>query len=164
VVVNRLRRLVALALVTTVVGACGTHEVSPAYRRTIAFDDRGISVPLPPPSLIDQPEQEVELHGTTAGRDAIVAGTKVHVEDVDGEATGELVLAAGADEFTVEHLDVDLRTHCFEVWLETPDGLVSEPTQVRAHIIDAKTLETTPGCESTRTLAVPVEQSAALAP
>ncbi|MBC8068246.1 MAG: hypothetical protein IAG13_07925 [Deltaproteobacteria bacterium] len=147
---NSLRRLAALALLTAVTGACGTHEATPAFRRTIAFDDRGISVPLPPPSLVDEPEQEVELRGTTVGADAIVAGTKVHVDDLDGEATGELVLAAGAAEFKVEGLYVDLRAHCFEVWLESPDGRLTDPSLVRAHITGPETLETTRGCDDRR--------------
>lgn len=142
--VHRLARFALTVLVGA--SACASHEASPAFRRALVFDDRGISVPLPPPSLIDEPEQEVDVHGTIEG-DPIAAGTRVHVEDTEGDAMGEVELAKGATSFGVSGLVVDLRRHCLEVWLETPDGRDSEPTYVRAHIVDAKTLATSEGCE-----------------
>ncbi len=148
--VPRLAQLAALVCVTALAGgsaACATHDANPAFRRTLLFDDRGISVPLPPPSLIEQPEQEVDVHGATEGADAIVAGTKLHIEDIDGEAAGELTLDAGATSFDAKSLFVDLREHCFEVWLETPDGRETQHTFVRAHITGPKSLETVSGCD-----------------
>jgi hypothetical protein len=147
VVVTRLRPIAALALLVVGSSACATHDASPAFRRSVFVDDRGISVPLPPPSYYEVPEQEVDLHGVTEGSDPIVEGTTLHAEDIDGQAAGEVVLAAGATDFTVEGLDIDLRTHCFEIWLETPDGRETTHAFVRAHITGPKTLETTPGCD-----------------
>jgi len=145
------RRIAVLALATLGAGlaslACATHEASPAFRRALLFDDRGISVPLPPPSLIDQPEQEVDLEGGTAGKDRIAAGTKLYVEDIDGDAHAMIELAEGATSFSVDGLSVDLRAHCFEVWLESPDGRETEHFHVRAHITSDTTLETTPACD-----------------
>lgn len=141
--VHRIRRSVALAL-TVLVGAaaCASYEAKPAFRRGLTFDDRGISVPLPPPSLV-----EAEVEGTTEGKDPIVAGTKLVIEDIDGTASAELTLDAGATSFKVEHLEIRVDHHCFEAWLETPDGRESEHFFVHGRLVDAQTFETVEGCD-----------------
>lgn len=144
--VHRIRRSVALAL-TVLVGAaaCATHEAKPAFRRGLAFGDRGISVPLPPPSLIDVP---VEVDGTTEGKDPVIAGTKLVIEDIEGDAYAELTLDAGATTFHVKDLEVDLDAHCFEAWLETPDGRESKHFLIHGVLVDDETFETVEGCDS----------------
>jgi len=143
VAVHRLRRSVALAL-TILVGAaaCATYEAKPAFRRGLAFGDRGISVPLPPPSLV-----EAEVEGTTEGKDPVVAGTKLHIEDIEGTAYAEVTLDAGETSFTVVDLEIRIDHHCFEAWLETPDGRESEHFFIHGVLVDADTFETVEGCE-----------------
>ncbi|HWB76234.1 MAG TPA: hypothetical protein VG755_14790 [Nannocystaceae bacterium] len=140
---HRIRRTVALAL-TVLVGAaaCATHEARPAFRRGLAFGDRGISVPLPPPSLV-----EAEVEGTTEGKDPIVAGTKLVIEDIEGTASAELTLDAGESSFKVEKLEIRIDHHCFEAWLETPDGRESEHFFIHGVLVDANTFETVEGCD-----------------
>ena len=134
--------------------ACARHEADPAFRRSVFIGDRGISVPLPPPSLTAEPEQEVEVEADAVGDDPVLAGTVVHVEDVMGEGFAELELAADTETFVVEGLVVDLRANCLELWLVAPDGRESQHALVHAVIVpdddDEDTLEsvaTVVGCE-----------------
>lgn len=129
-----------------VLAACTTHDVRPAFRRSLGIDDRGISVPLPPPSLLDAPKQDVDVAGYSHGPDEIVAGTVVHVEDTTGTAVGELELAAGQRDFVVEGLAVDLRDVCLELWLVAPDGAESEHLFVSAEITAEQAIVTSIGC------------------
>ena len=154
------RRRIAFAQGSLVVAgmllaaACARHEANPAFRRSISIGDRGISVPLPPPSLTAEPEQEVDVEADAIGDDPVLAGTVVHVEDVLGEGIAELELAADAERFVVEGVLVDLRANCLEVWLVAPDGRESDHALVHAVIVpdddDEDSLEsivTVAGCE-----------------
>jgi hypothetical protein len=127
--------------------ACNVHEPRPAFRAGILIGDRGISVPLPPPSLHDAPKQEVEIEGEIVGDDSVPAGTVVHVlEHVGGqEASTELV--DDSNEF-VAGLFVDLTDNCFELWLETPDGRSSDqPAFFRAVITLDDEIAVEQGCK-----------------
>ncbi len=142
--------LVALLLA----GACAQHEADPAFRRTVFIGDRGISVPLPPPSLTDAPQQDVDVDAQALGDDPVLAGTIAHVEDLAGGGTAELELPADAHQFRIEGLPVDLTDNCLEFWLVAPDGREGEPALVHAVIVpdddDEDTLEsiaTIAGCE-----------------
>lgn len=144
-----------LLLVGVVLGtACAQHEASSAFRRTVFVGDRGISVPLPPPSLIDAPKQDVDVHADALGDDPVLAGTVAHVEDAMGESADELELAADAHAFVIEGLSIDLTQNCLELWLVAPDGRESQHVLVHAVIVpdddDADALETistVPGCD-----------------
>jgi hypothetical protein len=134
-------------------GACAPHEAEPAFRRTVFIDDRGISVPLPPPSLVDAPQQDVDVDAQALGEDPVLAGTMAHVEDMMGDGTAELELPEGAQHFTIEGLPVDLTDNCLELWLVAPDGREGEHVVVHAEIVpdddDEDTLEsiaTKSGC------------------
>ncbi len=129
-----------------VVAACSPHEARSAFRRSLSIDDRGISVPLPPPSLLDAPKQDVDISGSSDGPDALVAGTVVHVEDAEGAGHAELKLAADQRSFVIEGIAVDLRANCLELWLVTPDGRESEHTFVSAAIAGPQEVATSVGC------------------
>ncbi|HET6582216.1 MAG TPA: hypothetical protein VFG69_02190 [Nannocystaceae bacterium] len=117
-----------------VAAACARHEAGAAFRRTVFIGDRGISVPLPPPSLIDAPKQEVDVHADALGDDPVLAGTVAHVEDAMGEGVDQLELAADAQQFVIEALPVDLTANCLELWLVAPDGRESAHALVHAEI------------------------------
>jgi hypothetical protein len=148
VAVQRLHRLAALALIVVATAtACVSPDVKPAFRRTVFIDDRGISVPLPPPSFFDYPLQTVDVDGTTDGHDKIVAGTKLFVQDLDGDAYEQIELAADATDFKVEGVAIDLTMNCLEVWMQAPDGRLSGRPQFHVEIIDRTTIETVEGCD-----------------
>ncbi|MBK6917135.1 MAG: hypothetical protein IPH07_07030 [Deltaproteobacteria bacterium] len=134
-----------IALVAMLASACATHEAGPAFRRAVLFGDRGISLPLPPPSLVDAPEQDVDLEGTVEGDDLLPADARVHVEDLEGDASA-IVTIGPDDRFTVEGLRIDVTRHCFEVWVASASG-ESEHVFVQAAIEGANGLRTHVGCD-----------------
>lgn len=137
----------ALALVALAVVACATHEPRPAFRRGVLIDDRGISVPLPPPSLIDAPKVDVEVEGSLPGADALTLGTVIHLDDIEGDArvTADIDVTTAA--FAIDDVTIDLTANCLELWLEAPDGRESERTLVHAEIDGDDGVVTVPGCE-----------------
>lgn len=141
------RRITALATLTLagVLCACVVHEPKPAFRAGVYLGDRGISVPLPPPSLVDEPQQDVEVDGEVETDKPLAAGSTVHVVDLHSGERVEVELAAGSSEFTAS-LHLDLTDHCLELWVQTPDGEVGDRMQYRAEIVDATTLDVNEGC------------------
>ncbi|MBX7082857.1 MAG: hypothetical protein K1X88_26870 [Nannocystaceae bacterium] len=136
--------LAALAA-AAVVPACASHEWKPVFRRAIVFDDRGISLPLPPPSLTADPEQEVDVHGVAQGDDPLPADARVRMLDVDGTADVEVELDAEGG-FTAAAVPLDLRANCLEVWIDSEGG-ESEHVFVHAEITGETTITTVLGCD-----------------
>ena len=136
---------IALALVGTLAfAACARHEVRPAFRSGVFIDDRGISVPLPPPSLFEAPKQSVDVDVEVDGEDLPV-GTELTLLDNEGEAERTIVLD---DESSVilEGLEIDLTANCLELWLTDGDR-ESEHVLFQATIgDDDQTVETQQGC------------------
>ena len=60
----------ALVLALALAG-CVAPDARPAFRAGVVIDDRGIVVPLPPPSFFDSPIQEVDVQGSIIGDDPI---------------------------------------------------------------------------------------------
>lgn len=141
------RRMTAAACLLALAAGCVAHEARPAFRRGILVDDRGISVPLPPPSLADEPYQEVDVEGTVPGDDTLSAGTKLHVEDLDGDAGTSVEVNPTTESFKLQGVWIDLTANCLELWLEAPDGRESERTHVRAVIVSDTEIRTEPGCD-----------------
>ena len=107
-----LHRAIALGVLLGV-GACATHEVEPAFRASVLIDDRGISVPLPPPSLVDEPQQDVEVQGEVVGLEGDASGLVVRI--LDNVSGSELEATLDADDmFRVEGLGIDLTDNCIE--------------------------------------------------
>jgi hypothetical protein len=127
--------------------ACAQHHAAAAFRRSVFIGDRGISVPLPPPSFVDASEQDVDVEGEVVGDDPVLAGTLVHVEDLHGDGVGEVELAAGATSFTIEGVGIDLTANCLELWLVAPDGREGDRVLVHAEIVGPQEIETVLGCE-----------------
>lgn len=125
--------------------ACAQHGVRPAFRSAIVVDERGIFVPLPPPSFTAAPIQNVQLRAEIVGLDPIEVGTIAYVVDERGPAEVEVLLEEDAVTFSAE-LEIDLRDHCLQAWLVAPDGAVSEIHRVHAEVIDDRELETLAGC------------------
>lgn len=113
--------LIAAVVAALACAACAVHEPVPAFRRAVFIADRGISIPLPPPSLFEAPHQKVDVSGQLQGDDQIAAGTTVHVIDDRGNGETEVELAAGVASFQAT-LEIDLTDNCLELWAEAPDG------------------------------------------
>jgi len=137
---------IALTLVGTLaIAACARHDVKPAFRSGVFIDDRGISVPLPPPSLTDAPKQSVDVAVDIDVDDDLPGGTELTLVDNEGEAERTVVLD---DELsiTLEGLEIDLTSNCLELWLTDGDR-ESERALFHATIADDdQTIETMPGC------------------
>lgn len=138
-------RLAAFGLLGTL-AACAVHEPVPVFRAGVFLGDRGISVPLPPPSLLDSPEQEVEVAGEVQSDEPLAVGSVVLVLDVRSGAETSYALDEDDGSFAVV-LPLDLRDHCLELWVEDPEGLQSPRSQYQAIIVDETTLQVQGDCE-----------------
>jgi hypothetical protein len=128
--------------------ACVAHEPQPAFRASVLIDDRGISIPLPPPSLADEPEQDVDVEGEVIGIAEGTGGLIVRIVDHAGGAELDVPLADGSNAFHGEGLSIDLSDNCLELWLVDADGREGERAQYQA-LIDAsgESIEVVEGCE-----------------
>lgn len=127
-----LHRAIALGVLLGI-GACATHEARPAFRASVLIDERGISIPLPPPSLIDEPEQEVEVEGEVVGLDESFEGLRVWIVDEVGGAELEAPLDQDHG-FRGEGLGIDLSNNCLEAWIEDAEGAQGEHRRFQAVI------------------------------
>lgn len=142
------RAFVGFVLLTLGLGGCVSHSPEPAFRASVLIDDRGISIPLPPPSLVDEPEQEVDVQGEVVGLDEAVSGLTVHIADDVGGAELEVPLAEGASMFHGQGLAIDLTDNCLELWLVDAGGREGEHTRYRASIDEAgTTIMVEEGCD-----------------
>lgn len=126
-----MRRLALCALAS--VAACAATPGRPAVFPAPQVIDRGISIPLPPPSLHDAPEQTVDVEGLVP-EEALGLDAEVFVEDRHGGAiTSAVPDAAGS--FVASALDIDVSQACLRAWLEV-DGEMGEPADYRVLIND----------------------------
>jgi hypothetical protein len=134
-------------LSTLGLGACVQHDPEPAFRASVLIDDRGISIPLPPPSLVDEPEQDVDVEGEVIGR-VLGPGLLVRVVDHAGGAELDMPLIEGSNAFHGEGLAIDLSDNCLELWLVDEEGREGARAQYQA-IIDAsdESIEVVEGCD-----------------
>lgn len=114
------RHIALLLLVGVGLPACARYTARPAYSYRISIGDRGISVPLPPPSLRDQPKQAVDVQGQVTG-DKLAQGTELQLVDNRGEAKTRVPVDAQTGRFSLS-IEVDLSDTCLELWLVTPEG------------------------------------------
>ncbi|MBL9104270.1 MAG: hypothetical protein JNL82_25215 [Myxococcales bacterium] len=98
--------------------------------------DRGISVPVPPPSLTAAPRQEVDVDGELGDPQA-ASGTIVTMWIYGGaEDRGHQIVAEPDGSFHFTGIPLDLTDNCIEVWSEEPGayGGTSVTSFFRAHI------------------------------
>lgn len=126
-----------LALVLGVVfgTGCNDHPLG-GYDNGPQIDERGISVPVPPPSLKLEPVQRVDIEGELGVSDP-QSGTRVFVYDAYGVGVpGAFVFAEPDGSFRFEGFEIDLTMNCLEVWSEEPGayGVMSVPSFFTASI------------------------------
>jgi len=127
--------------------ACVQHDPEPAFRASVLIDDRGISIPLPPPSLVDEPEQDVDVDGEVIGV-AAVDGLIVRIVDHAGGAELDVPLADGSNAFHAEGLTIDLSDNCIELWLVDAEGREGARAQYQALIDESgESIEVSEGCD-----------------
>ena len=126
-----LRSRVVAALVVAALGGCNEVSFPDAPP-----DFRGISVPIPPPSLTDEPVVRVEIDGTL-GTSMPIADTRVYLYEKT-TARGYFVLADGDGDFILQDVLLDLRSNCMQVWAVEPGpgGEESQHTFFKASIAE----------------------------
>jgi len=142
------RAFAGFVLSTLALGACASHEAKPVFRASVFIDDRGISIPLPPPSLVDEPEQEVDVEGEVVGDALELDGLVVRIVDHRGGAELDVPLEEGSTSFHGSGLAIDLSDNCIELWLVDAEGREGERADYQA-VIDAsgQAIEVVEGCE-----------------
>ncbi len=124
------------------VSACNDPAPVQAYRSAVLIGDRGISIPLPPPSVIAAPQQEVDVHGEL-DRD-LGEGAEVRIVDTTGD--DEASVPARGSSFTAT-LEIDLSSACLETWVVDAESAEGEHRFYSTSIEDDESILVTPGCE-----------------
>lgn len=114
-----------LALGLVLGTGCNDHPLGGGYDDGPQIDERGISVPVPPPSLTAEPVQRVVIDGDL-GISNPEAGTRVFVFDLDGVGQGLFDEVAPDGTFHLEGFELDLTMNCLEVWSEEPGAYGKE--------------------------------------
>ncbi len=152
------RRCLLAALAAVSLAACAGHDLySFSFRKAeLSIGERGIAIPVPPPSLTDQPVQEsdvvvdVDFAIETDADVDLEPEVRLHVRDRVGGAHGVVDLdASGPQTVLVEGLVLDHSRNCLEVWLAADDGSVSQSRRYHTTIEpDDTTVRVDPGCEA----------------
>lgn len=144
---SRARSAVA-ALVLCVAGmtssACARHTAVSAFQVEVRIADRGIFVPLPPPSLRLKPVQNVQVQGTVEGEP--LEDVRVRIIDTLGGGEADVAVRSGQREFSAM-LTMDLESNCLSVWAESEDGEQGDPLFVHAEIVGDAEIATIEGCD-----------------
>ena len=141
-----MKKLIATIALLAFAG-CAQHESRPAFRTSLRISDRGISIPLPPPSLLEEPNQAVDVEGEIVGEDALSTAAVAHVMDLQGGEALSVDVPAGADSFVAQGLPVDLTDNCLELWLSTDDGDSEHAFYSATVAEDGATIVVSPDCE-----------------
>ncbi len=131
--------------------ACAVHQAYGFRAAEITIGDRGISIPVPPPSLTDEPIQDSTVEGVAdfeLGDDSSAGGlVSLRLRDTVSGAEAATPLTSGAMDFQLDGVRIDHSDNCLELWLEAPDGAKSDV--VRYHTViqaDDQTVQVEPGC------------------
>lgn len=112
-------RILALAAVAILSLGTGCNDVSiGGYDDGPQIDKRGISVPVPPPSLWAAPVQQVTIEGKLGFSDPEPM-TVVFLQNAFTDQW-PFVYADGDGSFRFEGVELDLTQNCLEVWSEEP--------------------------------------------
>ena len=133
---SRLPALASTALLLSLVfgTGCNSHlTTNPDAGPQIG--DRGISVPVPPPSLKLAPVQQVDIEGEI-GATAGGQGTVVFLQETVRGLPGLFVAPEDDGSFLFEGVELDLTDNCIEVWTEDSEGQSSVVSFYRASIDD----------------------------
>ena len=144
---RRSRAVLAALGCALALAACAQTVGEPAFRRAVFIGDRGISVPLPPPSLFDAPKQSVDIEVEVQGEGELAAGTQLKIVDNEGDLDTTVMLASDDSPFLASGLEIDLSANCLELWLVVDDREGEHSLYTASIAQDGQTVTTTVGCE-----------------
>lgn len=136
------RSIASLIVLGVVAAGCNDPAPVSAHRSAVVIGDRGISIPLPPPSVLQAPQQEVEVQGALEG--TVDDGAEVRIVDTAGG--DEASVSPDGMSFTAT-LEVDLTDACLETWVVDADGAPSERRTYSTRIEADDSIRVVPGCE-----------------
>lgn len=124
--------------------AAGCNDPAPvsAHRSAVLIGDRGISIPLPPPSVLQAPQQEVEVEGALEGN--VDEGAEVRIVDTAGG--DEASVSPDGASFTAT-LELDLTDACLETWVVDADGVESERRSYSTQVEADDSIRVVLGCD-----------------
>jgi len=132
----------SLALGVLIAGCNDPAPVTASHRSSVVITDRGISIPLPPPSVLEAPQQEVEVDGEIDGD----VGEGAEVRIVDTRGGDEASVPATDGRFTAT-LQVDLTAACIETWVIDADGFAGQPRRYSTHVEPDDSIRVEPECD-----------------
>jgi len=114
---------------------CNAHPIV-GYDDGPQITEKGISVPVPPPSLTAAPVQEVDIEGQLASYEP-EPGTVVFLQNAYSDLN-YFVEAQPDGGFLFEGVELDLTENCLELWSEEPGpyGEMSVHSFFRASIAE----------------------------
>lgn len=138
-----LASLVILAIAATSLLGCNDPQPVQAFRSTVFIGDRGISIPLPPPSVLSAPQQEVDVDGSVEGMDLVAA--EVHLVDNLG---GDQTVVPVEDDGTSFRatIEVDLTDSCLETWVVDGEGNEGQRRFFSTRVDEDDTITVLEGC------------------
>jgi len=135
--------LCTCGLAGVILAGCNDPAPVQAHRSAVLIGDRGISIPLPPPSVLRAPQQEVEVRGELDG--AADEGAEVRLLDTAGG--DEASVPVEGTGFTAS-LELDLTAACLEAWVVGPDGDEGEHRTYSTVVEDDESIRVVEGCDS----------------
>lgn len=136
-----IRSIASLFVVGVLAAGCNDPAPVAAHRSAVLIGDRGISIPLPPPSVLQAPQQEIEVQGALEG--IFDEGSEVRIVDTAGG--DEASVSPDGASFTAT-LEVDLTDVCLETWVVDADGVESERRSYSALVEADDSIRVVSGC------------------
>ena len=136
------RSIASLFVLGALAAGCNDPAPVSAHRSAVVIGDRGISIPLPPPSVLKAPQQEVEVEGALEG--TLDEGAEVRL--VDRAGGDEASVAPEGMSFTAT-LEVNLTDACIEAWVVDADGVESERRSYSTRVEADDSIRVVVGCD-----------------
>jgi hypothetical protein len=128
--------------------ACNQHDVY-GFRAGVWVGDRGIAIPVPPPSLTDAPVQPSRIEGSfdVAAEEGVSPPVQVELKDLVSGAEASVEIDELAGDFLIEEVVLDHTDNCLEFRLVLSDGRASDVERYHTVIeTDDRTVRVVDGC------------------
>jgi hypothetical protein len=131
------------------VAACNPHDVY-GFRSGLWVGDRGIAIPVPPPSLTDAPVQVSRVEGgfDVTAQEGASPPVVVELKDLASGAEASVEVDKLAGDFVIGEIVLDHTDNCLEFRIVLPDGRASDVEQYHTVIeADDRTVRVVDGCD-----------------